>query len=1548
MSKTKKCLIAILVAVTALCMAIALGAGCKSSKGYEVKFVTGDHAAVSSVRVESGEVITLPTPEEEDGYVFKGWYLAEDYSGNQYSASASYTVTENTTFYGKYNILAPLNLNLDGGTLEGSSFSLEEGENVSSYMNELVPEKARHQFDYWADANGGPISSTLAMPAEGLTLTAVYKVEVSVEVWVWDANGSATHYPEYDMIDYASVGGTNVVLTFPTVPTGLTMSSNQGTDGTYILSKVDSDPDKNAVKIYYDAGTLTWSCNTNYPSGTGLSSTVCATGTVTFGEAVELPADLTCYGYLLLGWAFTPGAATPEYSVDVVTPNLMVWDEDEGAYLLSGEAVVPATYRPEESSSTLYAVWSKGYVDMFGSYDVVYDTENGDGTVYLCRGGVFWESETYSAASNSYTFRNSYSNESIYVVRLRSDGYFVFYDRSRALETRYLVEYAYSGNGNSMSFTISDTEYFYYTAYDTVEYIADGYSKGVAEYGYDAEGYVVLNFTSGEMSGKVMTVYLVQVTYSDGSTKDGYIVRNENEAGQKITFGGVGYSDGLGGFKGYMDEDSYYISLTGFNICTYYSGSTAYSYYYWLEGDVLTLFYSDYSYAGEYHYSSELKRWVYYYSALDKTFEIYGADGTTVIGSVTLDGMYDGTMTTTDKEGTTKTEEVIFYVSSYVIGSVVVMYSNPDAAGNYYQDSAEYLYTYSYENGGYTYFLQKLPDTYIESYYFDSSSASLSSYQVFVIEGSEVDSRKGTITLYLYGYSSYAGYYVYFSVWTGDYEIKTDDTYGFDYYVVTNIQVTDEASYYGITTYYGSMLYEDLIEMTEVAFVPTTFYVTGSNGLYTYLYDSNIWYYIVSLSDIGDGDTGEDGDNEYEESAAGGEPSGEPAAEKEELYTEYTGKFELTLPQKENDAGDPATLSGEVSLIVINDYLVYAVMKCDAEECSTSGSEETLSLSGYIYSATDYRDKDYEIFTVYTLYLTFTIGEGENATTYYWTPLVEFGTDDEGENVFAVVDEIPYYVFSYVMESDDQGTEAGRQGDEYFTYDLLAGSDEREVTYVKGESTYKGTISEYTDSQGNSSTPTGYTLYKFEGTSETEPTGTPVSIVFIVAGYGTSSEGYFPVFILYDENARVKYTGSDGSTFETDGVGLGATYTTGRTAYSVSSYVIVNSEELIGAYGGGAYNAGYIELYADGTYYILDLVDKTSAAGETPEYDYTTRGQEYWYTFFVVDNQILKDYLVTLDGYGVIEVWFYDETDGAYVAKGQGTYTITDTVVNYSWSYTSDTEGAGTVYTAEGEIDGYSGYYAIIYVNHSEFESRLVDSTDFSVLVMDGYGYATRYLTDGYIEYGYYTVLDESYLYYESVSGETGMVIRYSFEKGTMLPAKYSGGDAIYYTNDLTGSVYLTSTGLLTFDSENYYCYVMEGNSIYVYYIPDDASTVEGYGYAKSNAISVSGGKITLGGKTYTQVSIGDTLGFDRDASDGDKYGYLASGSSGSEIQYGLGTIRFTNEGDEFAATGTITLTLNGASTTGTVYVYREYDEGTSGYVMYMAMYSDIFGSYYD
>ncbi|MCD8206665.1 MAG: InlB B-repeat-containing protein [Bacteroidales bacterium] len=1468
MSKKKYIVVLFFAVVAAISLAFAIGTGCKKNKTYEIKFDTGTHAQVESIYARKDEVITLPEPAKEDGWVFKAWYLESDYSGTEYPASSSYTVTGKTTFHGKYNVEAEIDVDLDGGTLDETHFALEVGKNVSEYMNQFVPVKDRHQFDYWADEDGNAIDSTLLMPEEGLKLKAVYKVEVSAQVWVWNDDNTAEHYEQYDRISYESVGETQVVLT-PNTPSGLQMSSNQNSgEGNDTLAVVDEDPDKNVVKIYYDRQNITYSFTTNYPTETGLSDTVVSSGECVFGDLVTVPTGLSCYGYILVGWSTSPTATVPDCKVDLLTGNTMMWSSGDYAYVRSGE-VATDECMPEYRTTTFYGVWYRGYFDMFGSYDVVYDFGDGD-TVYLSRGGVFWESSSYNSSTEIYTFTNSYDGAQMYQVYLRDDGYFVFWDYGYTYD-KYVRVYAdYIPSYGAMWITESG-EYFQFNRAGNVDYFdEDGYqSYGV--YGQDEDGYITLTFTSGTLEGKVYTILLVAL--DDAGDTMGYIVRDDSHVGDVITFGGVGYDGAVGGYEGIIDEDSYYIELSGFNTCTYYMYGEKYSYYYILDGDDLMLFsttydesYYGYPLGGIYRYSSDFDRWLYYYSQLDGEIILYEVDGETQMGTVTLDGMYSGTVKLTDGVS----YDVIFAVTSYAIGDVVMLFS--DLSGYYYTTAEFFIYDYEVIEEGYTYsyryFLTKLPSTYSESYYYDGG-AEPSSYQILGL-----DENGNTATLYLYGYSYLAGYYIYFSVWTGTYEVVTNDECGFTYYKISGITPTDDYDFYEISgVYYATYSYDELMAMTEVGFIPAQ-YVELYYGM-AYYTDVNVWYYYKTGT--GDG----------------------------EKTTTYSTTYSAVCGDSISVTVDDVTYTG-TSITVVGDYLVYGTL--------TDGNETTLDFEGFITDRNDYIDGNRHTFTVTTIKISVKYADGdtsneryeeeEKTETYEENIDVKF-TESCSGNTFEIVENIYCYYYGYTTGSNGGFTEG-----EYFYYDAVNGSLS-DVTYVENGVTYTGAITAYTEDGRYVTTATGRVVYVFTGT---QTNSTEKSFRFVAADLATDDGQTYSIFVkLSDGSTETRYTGNDGSSFVIDETGLGATYTKGGTTSVVNSYVVHEGTDC------GYYNNGYITFALDGVYYILDFVQESDECS----YDYTLRGQEYWYRFYVVDNQILKSYYLSFDGYGALKVWTYDDAAG-WNEVGAGTYEVTDTVVNYTWWYTPAGGGDPVVsYDAEGVLDYVSGdTYAGLFVNRSEWEITLVNSTDWSVLVLDGYGDAVRFTNDGSVEYGVFTILDEKYFYYVDYSGETVIEYSYDLTKGIVSPITYST-DLIYFTSDMTQSAYFTDYGRVTFDGYTYYYYVRETEGAYIYYIPDDETKANEFGYTRYGPFSTSSTTLTLGSTEYMKLgggTTGETVTLTRNSCDAGNFGAFSgtttqdstTGRYGYEKIYTLESITFRIDGDEFYSEGTVVLTLYG------------------------------------
>ena len=78
-----------------------------------------------------------------------------------------------------------------------------------------------------------------------------------------------------------------------------------------------------------------------------------------------------------------------------------------------------------EKNTTLYAIWNKGYTDMFGGHDYIF-LEKDAQKVYLSREDVYFVGDYYE--DGSFIFYNDYENLE---GKLFDNGTFTYFDASR-------------------------------------------------------------------------------------------------------------------------------------------------------------------------------------------------------------------------------------------------------------------------------------------------------------------------------------------------------------------------------------------------------------------------------------------------------------------------------------------------------------------------------------------------------------------------------------------------------------------------------------------------------------------------------------------------------------------------------------------------------------------------------------------------------------------------------------------------------------------------------------------------------------------------------------------------------------------------------------------------------------------------------------------------------------------------------------------------------------------------------------------------------------
>lgn len=326
---------------------------------------------------------------------------------------------------------------------------------------------------------------------------------------------------------------------------------------------------------------------------------------------------------------------------------------------------------------------------------------------------------------------------------------------------------------------------------------------------------------------------------------------------------------------------------------------------------------------------------------------------------------------------------------------------------------------------------------------------------------------------------------------------------------------------------------------------------------------------------------------------------------------------------------------------------------------------------------------------------------------------------------------------------------------------------------------------------------------------------------------------------------------------------------------------------------------------------------------------FTVRGGEAG-DYYVVDNQERLSVYYRLDGYGKLTVFTYDENNQEVVIDANGTYErgTGDQLSHYTFHYTDN--GVKLDPTAA------SGYVIInnvrrlcMIVEHSEATRSYVNEKDLSVLVLDGYGEAVRYGTDGSVERGFYTLITDSLLYYTNGEADdyTGYIYTYDVTKGTATGVQFK--NVGYYTQNLE-SILFSRYGIMTYDRTSYYYYV-ENNSATIYRKYDAARDGDRepneYGFISEvfGELNTTGEK-HYDGKTYYPTT-GYAIQFTREESNKEKYPISVIGTSGIEKR-NFSKLTFAPTGSgTFAVSGTLVLGEGTGSTTVNCTVYRTVNE---------------------
>ncbi len=311
-------------------------------------------------------------------------------------------------------------------------------------------------------------------------------------------------------------------------------------------------------------------------------------------------------------------------------------------------------------------------------------------------------------------------------------------------------------------------------------------------------------------------------------------------------------------------------------------------------------------------------------------------------------------------------------------------------------------------------------------------------------------------------------------------------------------------------------------------------------------------------------------------------------------------------------------------------------------------------------------------------------------------------------------------------------------------------------------------------------------------------------------------------------------------------------------------------------------------------YFDIDSENKT----------FTVRGEEYA-TYILIDNQLLSGIYLGFDGYGNLKVYTLEEDEDG------------ETVQNYideNGTYTKD----GDVYTlnyTDGETDvtltgklGIMMYESValntFIVIRDEAVKTYVNAEDWSVLILDNLGGATKYTKNGMKEVGSYTLITDQLLYYVNSEGTDACIYIYDTEAGSATPIKFT--PKAYYTKDLESLVF-SEYGFAIFNGDTRYYYNVEDDgNVMIYRQAEADETPNAYGFVEENFGPFDDTK-EYGGKEY-YANNGYDLTFTRGEAGDEVNNYPVLVSDGEESHlYALEDLIFTpSGGTEFNVNGTV------------------------------------------
>ena len=352
----------------ALVLFLALFCAAACSDRVTVRFETFGGTPIDAVTAEAGEAIVPPEAPEKEGWVFLGWYLDRACEGEEVELPTVMPASS-VTYYAKFVQYPAVTLDGAGGTPSQKAVYAEEGTPLLEALEGVTAEKEGLVFGAWL-LDGRELTEEDVMPKDGVTVTARYKAEYSVEVRKENARGDG-----YDISRERFLGweGSTVQPEAPSYA-HFTLEETLSSSGPLTLRAGE-----NTYIFTYSREPLSLRFEANAPAGSTAGGAMQELSSRYQGIQALPGCTFEAKGYTFLGWAEHPSASE-------------FYEEDE-------------EYALGEEDATLYAVWAKAYEDACregGTLLVAHNAEEDGSYLALVKEPSRIEG-SYDAAKNALT-----------------------------------------------------------------------------------------------------------------------------------------------------------------------------------------------------------------------------------------------------------------------------------------------------------------------------------------------------------------------------------------------------------------------------------------------------------------------------------------------------------------------------------------------------------------------------------------------------------------------------------------------------------------------------------------------------------------------------------------------------------------------------------------------------------------------------------------------------------------------------------------------------------------------------------------------------------------------------------------------------------------------------------------------------------------------------------------------------------------------------------------------------------------------------------------